>query len=76
MFQFLFFLITNKRTINTITEHITTVSLSLCNLHSYMFRHFPVTIRQFTANTLLSYTRSSKFGLLKTQFYNIIKISK
>ena len=30
---------------------------SLCNLHCYMFRHCHVTIRQFTTNALLSYTR-------------------
>ena len=52
-----FFTITNKSTINTITVYITTVSL--CNIYCYMFRHFHVTIRQFTANVLLSYTRSA-----------------
>jgi hypothetical protein len=36
---------------------ITTVSL--CSLHCYMFRHFPVTIRQFTTIALLSHTRAS-----------------
>jgi hypothetical protein len=42
---------------NTCAVCITTVCL--CNLHCYMFRHFNVTIRQFTTNTLLGYTRSS-----------------
>jgi hypothetical protein len=46
--------ITNKHTTNIITVYITTVSL--CNVHCYMFRHFPVTITQFTTNTLLTYT--------------------
>jgi len=31
----------------------------LCNLNCYMFQHFPVIIRQFTTNALLSYTRSA-----------------
>ena len=34
--------------------YITTVSL--CNLHFYMFRHFHVTIRQFATSALLIYT--------------------
>jgi len=33
--------------------------VSLCNLHSYMFRHFRVIIREFTTSALLSYTLSS-----------------
>jgi len=57
-FKFLnFFIITNKCTINIIKIYIT--KISLCNPHSYMFPHFHVTISQFTANALLSYTRSS-----------------
>jgi len=40
-----------------IKEYITTVSL--CDLHSYMFHHFRVIIREFTTNALLSYTHSS-----------------
>ena len=36
-----------------IKVYITTVSL--CNLHRYMFRHCLITIRQFTINALLSY---------------------
>jgi hypothetical protein len=36
-----------------------TTTVSLCNLHCYMFRHYPVTIRQFTTNALLSYALSS-----------------
>jgi len=51
---FKFCVITNKCTINVITVYITTVSL--CDLYSYMFRHFHVVIRKFTANALLSYT--------------------
>jgi hypothetical protein len=46
-------IITTKCTINTITVYITKVSL--CNLYSYIFRHFHIVIRQFTANALLSY---------------------
>jgi len=42
---------------NFITVYITTVSS--CILYCYMFRHFHITIRQFTNNALLSYTRSS-----------------
>jgi len=49
---FLFFIITNKCTINIIKVYITTVSL--CNLYSYMFRHFCIIIREFTAIALLS----------------------
>ena len=30
---------------------------SLCNLYSYMFRHFDVIIRQMTTSALLSYIR-------------------
>jgi len=45
-----------------INVYITTVSL--CNLHSYMFRHFRVVIRQFTTDTLLSYARSSNCSCL------------
>jgi hypothetical protein len=37
-----------------IKVYITTVSL--CNLHSYMFRHFLVIIRQFTTNDFLLYS--------------------
>jgi len=54
------FIVTNKRTINTITIYIyiyiyiyiTTVSL--CTVHCYMFRHILVTIRQFITNATLS----------------------
>jgi hypothetical protein len=53
----LFCIITNRFTTNTIIVYTRTVCL--CNLHCYMFRHFPVTIRQFTANVLLSYTRQT-----------------
>jgi hypothetical protein len=56
----LFCTITNKCTINTITVYITTVSLY--NLQCYMFRHFPLTIRQFTANRLLSYTSPANWS--------------
>jgi len=49
-----------------IKVYITTVSL--CNLHYYMFRHCPVTIRQFITNALLSYTRSSNWSCWK---YNL-----
>jgi len=49
----LLFIITNKCTMNIITVYITTVSV--CNLYSYLFQHFHVTIRQFTTNVLLSY---------------------
>ena len=44
----LFFLITNKRKINTMTVCITTVCL--CHLHSYVFRFIPITIGEFTTN--------------------------
>ena len=37
---------------------ITTVSL--CNLYSYMFRHFRIIIREFTTNALLSYIHCLK----------------
>ena len=37
-------------------------SVSLCDLHSYIFRHFRVIIRQSTANALLSYTRFSNYS--------------
>jgi len=57
---------TNKGTINIITVNNTTVSL--CNLHCYMFRHFRVIIRQFTTNALLSYTRSSNCSCWKYSF--------
>jgi hypothetical protein len=48
---FLIFIVTNKCTISTIIIYITTVSL--CNLHCYMFRHCHVTITQFTINALI-----------------------
>ena len=38
-----------------IKVYITTACL--CNLYSYMFRHFHVIIREFTTNSLLSYIR-------------------
>ena len=41
-------------------NYITTVSL--CNLHCYTFRHCRGTTRQFTANILLSYTRSANWS--------------
>jgi hypothetical protein len=40
-----------------ITVFITTVSL--CNLHSFMFRHFRFIVREFTTNAWISDTRSS-----------------
>jgi len=46
-----------------ITVYVTTVSL--CNLHCYIFRHFRVIIRQFTASALLSYTCSSNCSCWK-----------
>ena len=49
-------IITNKRTINTLTVDVTAVCLY--NAQYYMFRQFPVTIREFTVNVLLSYTCS------------------
>jgi len=55
--SFTIFIITNKCTINIITVYITTVSL--CNLHPYMFRRCRVTIRQFKTDAFLSDTRSS-----------------
>jgi len=36
--------------------YVTTVSL--CNLHSYIFRHFRVIVREFTTNALLIYIRT------------------
>jgi len=50
------FIVTNKSTFNTITVHITT-TVSLYNLHCYMFRHCLAIIKQFTANDLLSWGR-------------------
>jgi len=47
-----------------------TTTVSLCNLLSYMFRHFRVIIRQFTTSTLLSYTRSSKCSCWKYSLWN------
>ena len=44
-------------TSSTDTLYITTISL--CNLHCYMFRHFPVTIRHFTSKASLSYSRQT-----------------
>jgi hypothetical protein len=32
-------------------------AVCLCNVYSYVFRHFYVIIRQFTTNALLSYVR-------------------
>jgi len=46
-----------------VTVYITTVSL--CNLYSYMFRHFRVIIRELTTNALLSYTHSSNCSCWK-----------
>jgi hypothetical protein len=46
-------IITIKCTINIIKVYITT--FCLCNLYSYMFRHFRVVIREFTTSALLSY---------------------
>jgi hypothetical protein len=62
----LFFIVTNKCTINIIQVYITTVSL--CYLYSYLFQHFHVIIREFTTNVLLSYIRFFKLQLLKTRF--------
>jgi hypothetical protein len=57
-FSFIFILYYKQQKHNyIITVYITTVSL--CNLHCYMFRHCHVIIRQFTTNALLSNTRSS-----------------
>jgi len=44
----------------------------LCNLHCYMFRHFRVIIRQFTANALLRYTSSSNCNCWK-YVYNFMR---
>ena len=66
---FKFFIITNKCTIDTITVYIKTVSLR--NLYFYMFRHFHVVIRQFTATALLSYIRSSDCSCCKVQFIKL-----
>ena len=52
-----------------IKVYITTVCL--CYLHCYMFRHFRVTIRQFTTNASISYKHFSNFQLLKIQFINL-----
>jgi len=52
----------------TYIVYVYTTSVSLCNLHSYMFRHFRVIIRQFTTNALLSNTRSSNCSCWK---YNL-----
>jgi len=49
-----------------ITVYITTVPL--CNIHSYMFRHFRVVINQFTTNTLLSYAPSSNCSCWKYNY--------
>jgi len=46
----------------------------LCNLHCYMFRHFPVIIIQFTANALLRYMRSSNRNCSE-YVYNFYEIS-
>jgi len=46
-----------------IKVYITTVCL--CDLYSYMFRHFCVIIREFTTNALLSYTHSSNCSCWK-----------
>jgi len=43
--------------------YITTVSL--CKLHSYMFRHSRVIIREFTIFVLLRYIRSSNCSCWK-----------
>jgi hypothetical protein len=67
--SFIIFIITNKCTINIIKVYITTVAL--CNLHSYMFRHFLVIIRAFTTNALLSYILFFKLQLLKIQFIKL-----
>ena len=60
----LFFIITNKCTINIIKLYITTVAL--CNLYSYMFRHFHVIVREFKTNTFLSYISFFKIATLET----------
>jgi hypothetical protein len=51
-----------------IKGHITI--LSLFNLYCYMFWHFRITIRQFTANDLLTYTSSSNCSCWKYSLYN------
>jgi hypothetical protein len=57
-----------------ITIYITTVSL--CNLHSYMFRLFYFIIREFTTNDLLSYlatfTTNALLGYLAKFTTNVL----
>jgi len=56
---------------NYITKlYITTVSL--CNLHSYMFRHFRIIIRQFTTIFLLSYFL--KIVTIENTVYKVISL--
>jgi len=69
----LFSIITHKRKVNTITVHITAVCL--CNLHCYMFRQFPVTIRQFTANALLRVTHIIQIAAFGNTVYKILLFS-
>ena len=52
-YNILFFIITNKCTINTITVYITRVSL--CDLYCYMFRHFHVIIIIFILYHIIFY---------------------
>ena len=57
----LLFIKNNKYTAqyhNSIYIYIYITAVCLCNAQCYMFRQFPVTIRQFTVNVLLSYTCS------------------
>jgi len=54
--SFIIFIVTSKRTSNTMTVYI--LAVCLYYLYSYMFRHFHFIIREFTTNSLLSYTLS------------------
>jgi len=55
----LFFIFYYNQQMHNYFIKVYTTTVSLCDLHSYMFRHFLVIIRQFTTNVLLNYTRSS-----------------
>jgi hypothetical protein len=49
--------ITNRFT--TMSQKYIITTVCLCNVHCYVFRHFHVTVSQFTNCTLLSYKRAS-----------------
>jgi len=70
MLYFFFFVLyySYSRQMNNyiITMRITTIFLR--NLHCYVFRHFPVTIRQFTASSFLSYVPTSNCNFWKYNF--------